>query len=119
MSTTNILDLNNRIDELEKNSGGSADSDWTRLDTSSVYYRKIGKIVYVRAEITEAYSQGWSTLATLPVGYRPILNVMFSLYSSTATVINCRVTSGGEVQYVTSGTISGTYTLYTNFIADN
>ena len=53
--------LSNKEDKI-------SDSGWK--SSSSLYYRKVGKLVLVTASGFNV-SVGWTSLGTLPVGYRP------------------------------------------------
>lgn len=187
MSTTNILDLNNRLDRLEKSSsGGSAaettysnttsgltatnvqaaideidgvtdnlagsitdiegdilaiegdiddlegdvssldtridtlevDTGWVQIGTGDTYYRKIGKIVYVRTNIPTQAANDWVTIDTLPEGFRSASVISFCVYVLGSAEVLAKILPTGEIQYARTG-VSAQFSIYTSFVADN
>lgn len=95
------------------------DSGW--IDLSPIFYRKVGGIVYVSCYATYAGTLtggAWTTIATLPDGFRPSRRVDTSaVLGQNANVPGTvRIQSsayGGTVQVYASSTISsGTYVTF-------
>jgi len=85
------------IDEIKEILDG--DTSWHT--SGSIHYRKINGIVTVYTDaITSTSSSNWSTIGTLPVGYRPANNIYFNIFcdSTTDRWINFSVMATGEVQ---------------------
>lgn len=83
------------------------DSGWKRLSTY-IYYRKIGKVVYVKTFVTGDLitASTWGTFGTLPSGYRPVNMVNVCLYTNLSTFQSVYVGTDGTVNF--QGNVSTT-----------
>ena len=98
--------------------GLTADTGWVHIGTGDTYYRKIGKIVYVRTITPAPVQSSWTTIDTLPVGYRPASIMNFCLYESSTLTANIKVFDTGEIKYVCN-VQSASMAIYISFVADN
>lgn len=110
----NALDV--RVQNLEADSGwvnpGALANGWAAY-VDSTYgtprYRKIGKLVQVRGLVV-AGTFG-VTIFTLPVGYRPSLNLIFNCKTSgTQVTVEARILTAGTLQ-IQSGTAGQYFSL--------
>lgn len=75
------------------------DTGWLTLN-SDVKYRKIGNTAYVFIS-SESSSEGtWTSIGTLPVGYRPALNSFYANVISDNTIgnMNISINTAGNVR---------------------
>lgn len=107
-----IDDLDTRIDTLE------VDTGWVQIGTGNTYYRKVGKIVYVRTIVPKAATSNWITIDTLPEGYRPISAFNFCIYCFGSAQVIAQILTTGALQYASIG-VNTDFPLYASFIADN
>lgn len=87
--------------------------------TSIAAYSRSGMVdVHVQAKVTTA-SSGWLTVATLPAGYRPPVNIykVAAYYNSASNYANIRmrILPAGSVQ-LSLGTVGASYAFHDMFI---
>lgn len=118
--------VQNQINSSYKSEAWTAAGSTTQL--ASLYYRKVGDMVWFKGKATSvsftASQSGYTTLFTLPEGYRPtaeymvrIVNSSFS--TSTATYVEISVTTSGVVRLLpiryNGGTINAAQTVNVYF----
>lgn len=109
-------DVQGAVDEVAAEA--MADTGWLQIGTNDTYYRKIGKIVYVRTITPSAVAGSWTTIDILPVGYRPASVINLCLYTAASLTANIKVYDTGEIKYVCN-VQDASIPIYINFIADN
>lgn len=77
-----------------------ADTGW--LTSDALQYRKIGSCVWIKGTISASTGGVWSGITTLPVGFRPLLDVQISLYSDETRYANMNIGSTGYVEAKTN-----------------
>ena len=117
-----LTSLDTRLDTLEADSGWIAVSTFSNSFTgSSVAYRKVGGIVYLRGELLRATAPSSSTTAfTLPAGYRPTARLRQLNWANAVTeVVGLTVNTTGNVDILCATVRSATpgYHINTSFPA--
>ena len=79
---------------------------WITLN-EYVDYKVVSGIVFVKIKKTEA-SSTWTEIATIPLGFRPSVNIYNTIFERTSDRMNVYVNSLGSVQIFgdTSGVLS-------------
>lgn len=62
--------------------GLTVDTGWVQIGTTGIYYRKTGNVVWVRGE-TNVHND-FTTIATLPTGYRPVYSFRRSVMTGAS-----------------------------------
>lgn len=83
------------------------DSGWTTID-SYIRYRKIGKVVYIEANVpSTAISTGtWTTFGSVANGYKPNTMIIIDSYNDGTYFSIFRVNTDGSVQGIGSAGIN-------------
>jgi hypothetical protein len=98
---------------------GITDSGWLDVPYSATYdagsvaqYRKIGKIVYIQGQfLKDSGNVALSdTLGTLPAGFRPTGQRIFTGAGSAACVVKIGINADGTIVTYSTPTVSTTYT---------
>ena len=96
-------------------SGAQEDSDWVDLTLLNSWvnfgtghppaqYRLLGGVVYIKGVIKSGTVTSGTVLANLPVGCRPLENLIFGLMTSPGTVaVRVDVTSAGNITVMSTG----------------
>jgi hypothetical protein len=90
----------------------TADSGW--IDLSPVFYRKFGNTVFVscHAQYSSALTgQTWTTIATLPDGFRPSRRIdATGAFGANAEIVGAvRIESSGNIDVYPSAAVSSPY----------
>lgn len=90
----------------------TADSGW--IDLSPVFYRKVGSTVFVSCHAqysTALTGQTWTTIATLPDGYRPSRRIdAAGAFGANAEIVGAvRIESSGNIDVYPSAAVASPY----------
>ena len=106
---------NNDVKTLSLTAANQSNYEITSIEA----YSRSGMVdVHVQAKVTTA-SSGWLTVATLPAGYRPPVNIykVAAYYNSASNYANIRmrILPAGSVQ-LSLGTVGASYAFHDMFI---
>lgn len=82
---------------------GLTEESWTNVNSNKQSYRKYHNVVYIRDHNSStALTTSYTTLFTLPTGYRPTKEIYFAVNGkSNGTVAVIKITTGGVVSAMT------------------
>lgn len=90
--------------KVEKEVTEVDDSGWLLL-TENTYYRRKNGVVVISFQITVPQTTAWTTLATLPEGYRPARATYGCLLRNNptpGTPVPVMITAGGSVMTISN-----------------
>lgn len=73
-----------------------ADTGWVQIGTTGTYYRKVGDVVWVKGHGLISASS-WGLIATLPIGYRPAINIYQCLYVDATHQRSIKIEKNGDI----------------------
>lgn len=77
----------------------SEDTGWVQIETTGIYYRKIGKIVSVKGVLRNSQDNEWTVKATLPSGFRPDSSGIYRclMYTSNTSFKSMYIGANGNI----------------------
>ncbi len=94
------------------------ENGWDNRSSSSVFasFRRVGNTVKMRGLVDQSPIVVGSVIFTLPEGYRPLKNHLFTVPSASASQARLLVSSNGEI--TTAGTVGSYVSMICEFDID-